>query len=209
MKKLSKEMSTLDTNSKCTCLCTCGGKIKIHGVEQDRRLIHFLIGLNKVYTNIKGNILMMNLLPSMAQSFSILSQEEKQREVRPNNHTILESTSLSAFGSHNTGFRTNHNSYKGASSITGNTYRGPPPPGNSRNTYSQNNNFYSQNWSNLFCDHCKRPEHTRDRCYKIHGYPSNFKFTKGRTTGSVANVYASEADKGLMKTVLRLKEKDH
>ncbi|XP_070036048.1 uncharacterized protein [Nicotiana tomentosiformis] len=27
--------------------------------------------------------------------------------------------------------------------------------------------------------YCKKPCHTIDRCYKLHGYPSNFKFTKG------------------------------
>ncbi|KAH0761416.1 hypothetical protein KY290_017489 [Solanum tuberosum] len=75
MKKLWEEMSTVD----------------------DRRLIHFLMGRNEIYTVIRGNILMMSSLPSMAQTFSILSQEEKQREVRPYKHTALDSTSLNAF----------------------------------------------------------------------------------------------------------------
>lgn len=43
------------------------------------------MGLNEVYTVVRGSILMMNPLPTMAQAFSILIQEEKQREVRPSN----------------------------------------------------------------------------------------------------------------------------
>nr|AAT40537.2 hypothetical protein SDM1_3t00003 [Solanum demissum] len=30
MRKLWEELSTLDTSSQCTCLCTCGGKLKMH-----------------------------------------------------------------------------------------------------------------------------------------------------------------------------------
>ncbi|XP_009760805.1 uncharacterized protein [Nicotiana sylvestris] len=29
------------------------------------------------------------------------------------------------------------------------------------------------------CKYCKKPSHTIDKCYKLHGYPPNFKFTKG------------------------------
>ena len=69
----------------------------MHKAEQDRRLIHFLMGLNEMYTVICGNILMMTILPTMAQTFAILSQEERQREVNPLNHMALESTSLCFF----------------------------------------------------------------------------------------------------------------
>ncbi|XP_055806894.1 uncharacterized protein LOC129875628 [Solanum dulcamara] len=79
MKKLWKEMNTIDINSQCTCVRINGGKNKMRKVEQDKRLIHFLIGLNEMYTAIRGNIVMMSTLPNMAQAFAILSQEEKQR----------------------------------------------------------------------------------------------------------------------------------
>lgn len=38
----------------------------------------------------------------------------------------------------------------------------------------------------MFCKHCKKPRHLIDKCYKLHGFPSNFTFSKGRRT--VANV---------------------
>nr|XP_033507979.1 uncharacterized protein LOC104118433 [Nicotiana tomentosiformis] len=31
----------------------------------------------------------------------------------------------------------------------------------------------------LICKYCKKLGHTIEKCYKLHGYPSNFKFTKG------------------------------
>ncbi|XP_015159258.1 uncharacterized protein [Solanum tuberosum] len=99
MKKLWEDMSIVDVSSQCSCVCTCGGKIRLVKAEQDRRIIYFLMGLNEMYTVIRGNILMISTLPSMAQVFAILSQEEKQREVRPHNHTALDSTSLNALAS--------------------------------------------------------------------------------------------------------------
>uniref|UniRef100_M1AGH8 Retrotransposon Copia-like N-terminal domain-containing protein n=1 Tax=Solanum tuberosum TaxID=4113 RepID=M1AGH8_SOLTU len=64
----------------------------------------------------RGNILMMNTLPSMAQAFAILSQEEKQREVKPYNHTALDSTSLNAYGQNpSRGFKTNYSPSRGGS----------------------------------------------------------------------------------------------
>ncbi|XP_060211340.1 uncharacterized protein LOC132638503 [Lycium barbarum] len=75
-------------------------------------------------------------------------------------------------------------------------YRSPPPLGNNnRITYPQSSS-YPQNRSHLFYDYCKRHGHTRDKCYKIHGYPQNFKFTRGKNTGSIDNVHTNEAEKG-------------
>ncbi|OIS97958.1 hypothetical protein A4A49_62424, partial [Nicotiana attenuata] len=38
----------------------------------------------------------------------------------------------------------------------------------------------------LFCEYYKRPGHTKENCYKLHGFPQNSKFNKGkRITGNV------------------------
>lgn len=52
------------------------------------------MGLNEAYTTMRGSILIMKPLPSLAQAFSLLVQQEKQREVKLNNQLNLESTSL-------------------------------------------------------------------------------------------------------------------
>ncbi|KAH0773335.1 hypothetical protein KY290_010472 [Solanum tuberosum] len=147
----------------------------MHKAEQDRRLLHFLMGLNKIYT-VRGNIPMMTIFPSMAQVFSILSQEVRQREVRPHDQVALEFTSLSASASPHTSrdFKTNYSSYRG----------GPDNSENSNNNYfrgsSSTGNSYAQNKSYLFCDYCKRSGHTKDRCYKLHVYTPTPDFSKER-----------------------------
>ncbi|XP_019256290.1 PREDICTED: uncharacterized protein LOC109234677 [Nicotiana attenuata] len=50
MKKLWEELTNLSAKSVCNCQCTCGAKENMNKVEQDRRLIQFLMGLNEVYT---------------------------------------------------------------------------------------------------------------------------------------------------------------
>ncbi|XP_070008277.1 uncharacterized protein [Nicotiana sylvestris] len=77
MKKIWEELNTLNTHAQCGCQCTCGAKGNMYKIEQDRRLIQFLMGLNEDHTIVRGSILMMNPLPSIAQAFSILIQEEK------------------------------------------------------------------------------------------------------------------------------------
>lgn len=66
LKKFWEELSTLSAKTQCNCQCICGAKEGMHKAEQDRRLIQFLMGLNEVYTAVRGNILMMNPFPSMA-----------------------------------------------------------------------------------------------------------------------------------------------
>jgi len=40
------------------------------------------MGLNDSYTSVRGSLLMMNPLPSLGQTYSLLIQEERQRQVR-------------------------------------------------------------------------------------------------------------------------------
>ncbi|OIS98536.1 hypothetical protein A4A49_60926, partial [Nicotiana attenuata] len=52
-----------------------------------------------------------------------------------------------------------------------------------------------------FCDHCKRTGHTREKCFKLHGYPQDFnqnpKYNKGKRTA--ADVHSVPLDSFSMK----------
>ncbi|XP_019237465.1 PREDICTED: uncharacterized protein LOC109217656 [Nicotiana attenuata] len=144
LKKLSEELNTLSKKTHYSCTCICGAKENMHKAEQDRRLIQFLMGLNEVYTVVRGSILMMNLLPNIAQALSLLIQDEKQRKIRPNNQMLFESASLSVNTSKHGSYRTN---------------------------YDANNSSTGGNRPRPFCDYCKKLGRTKDKCYKLHGYP--------------------------------------
>ncbi|KAL3377397.1 hypothetical protein AABB24_003680 [Solanum stoloniferum] len=201
MKKLWEELSTLNTKSLCTCICTCGAKDNMYKAEQDRRLIQFLMGLNEVYIVIRGNILMMNPLPSIAQAFSLLIHKEKQREFRPASRMPMDSTSLNVNfvntgrGSIDRSYRTN---FSNSNSGNNNNYE--------RNgSYSGNDN----NKNVIVCEYCKKQGHTKEKYYKLHGYPPgnnilNYKLNNGQSRQTnhqnfkgkkiVANVHSTSVD---------------
>ncbi|XP_019241750.1 PREDICTED: uncharacterized protein LOC109221753 [Nicotiana attenuata] len=179
MKKLWEELNTLNIHAKCACKCTCGARENMHKAEQDRRLIQFLMGLNEVYTVVRGSILMMNPLPTIAQAFSNLIQEEKQREVKPSNHFSMDSAALNASGPGNNNFRTNYTQQRNNNTNSG--YKG-----------NQLNNR-----PRLFCDYCKGPGYTKEKYYKLHEFSQSFKFNKGRRIRG--NVFGSSSEGAVMK----------
>ena len=81
IKRLWDELDTLNTKSVCSCTCYCGGKEKIVKAQQDERAIHFLMGLSEAYVVVRSTILMISPLPSIILAYSLLVQDEKQREI--------------------------------------------------------------------------------------------------------------------------------
>ncbi|XP_009764117.1 uncharacterized protein [Nicotiana sylvestris] len=150
IKRLWEELNNLSAKSQCSFQCTCGAKESMHNAEQDRHLIQFLMGLNEVYTVVRGSILMMNPLPLVAQAFSLLTQEEKQREVRPNNSFMMESASMNVNTSRNISLPTIE-----STSLNVNTSRNE----NFKTNYSTGNHPNSK--PRPLCDYCKRLGHTK------------------------------------------------
>ncbi|XP_059295490.1 uncharacterized protein LOC132048822 [Lycium ferocissimum] len=82
--------------------------------------------------------------------YSILLSDEKQRQV----------SIIPQFSSTSTSFNV------GTSS------------GTPRQSFPSKVNFDNQK-PGLFCKYCKRTNHTIEKCYRLHEYPFDFKFTKG------------------------------
>ncbi|XP_076918652.1 uncharacterized protein LOC143579153 [Bidens hawaiensis] len=117
--------------------------------EEDQRLVQFLMGLNPSYDNVRGNILMMQPLPSINQAYALLIQDENQREIHSTNPLVSESTAI--------------------------------------NVASQASNSRFDNKKYLTCSHCKKSGHSVNKCYRLVGFPKDFKFTKvKRFAGKVA-----------------------
>ncbi|XP_039134878.1 uncharacterized protein LOC120272178 [Dioscorea cayenensis subsp. rotundata] len=106
--------------------------------------MQFLMGLNESYTNVRGNMLIMKPLPTVRQAYSLLIQEEKQREIRSRSHFTLDGVSFNA----------------------GNTYN--------RNVTQIANRGKSE-FRKLFCEYCKKAGHRKEKCFKLHGFPNNYK----------------------------------
>ncbi|XP_047264739.1 uncharacterized protein LOC124896911 [Capsicum annuum] len=113
----------------------------------------FLMGLNNTYSSVRSNILMISPLPSVNQAYSLLLQDGKQREIYVSKYPI-ESTFLAA----------NQQGENQKNNRPNNKFKG----------YSE------EKKNNMFCNYCKKLGHTIDHCYRLKGFPPNFKFTKPR-----------------------------
>lgn len=146
LKGLWDELDAIEAPYTCTCKCICENG-KINGErDQRKRLIQFLMGLDESYTNIRGQILLLQPLPSVAKAYNMLRQEEKQRGIQKQPSV--------------TPIALNTMAYK---------------RGFGNQSQKQNDNSQSDKRSNFkkgtTCTYCNKEGHIRNECYKIVGYP--------------------------------------
>ncbi|GKV05630.1 hypothetical protein SLEP1_g17617 [Rubroshorea leprosula] len=126
--------------------CTCGAMKEFSNIQQQEKLMQFLMGLNDSYGSVRSQILLKDPLPAVNKAYSLMLREEKQRDIlskSSQNGNFATSTFYSQKVRDNpssNGQRTNYNSKP---------KRGRP-----------------------YCDHCQKLGHTKDRCYVLHGFPS-------------------------------------
>ncbi|XP_039019841.1 uncharacterized protein LOC120151472 [Hibiscus syriacus] len=76
----------------CSCLqCNCGGVQRMLAEQQQEQVIQLLMGLIESYAHIRGQILLMDPLPPISKVFSLIVQEEHQRNIQYS-HPISEPT---------------------------------------------------------------------------------------------------------------------
>ncbi|XP_016441360.1 uncharacterized protein LOC107766956 [Nicotiana tabacum] len=96
LKRMWDELDALNVIICCSCVCVWEVKAKLTKSLEDHRLIQFLMGINDIYAQARGNILMMNPLPNIDVAYSLLLQDENQRKVYANAHFNSESVSFMA-----------------------------------------------------------------------------------------------------------------
>jgi hypothetical protein len=117
----------------------------------------FLMGLNDSFAHIRGQILLIDPLPPINRVFALVLQEEHQHE---------------AFASVGYFF---HNSAAMMSKVH---FSSP-------NTRSRKP--HAEQKVKPTCNHCGIVGHTVEKCYRVHGYPPGFKFTKNKGHSPSAN----------------------
>lgn len=88
--------------------CHCGSSKALQDYQQQEKLTQFLMGLNDTYGNIRGQILLMDPLPSINRAYSLLLQEEKQRQISANPSVELESAAFLASNNYAAPFPSNY-----------------------------------------------------------------------------------------------------
>lgn len=105
--------------------------------------------------------MLMSPLPHISESYSLLQHDESQKENQP--LALGFSSDLTSF------FATSNHPSHHLNQQSNTT------------SYSQRNNFDSKKVSSsLSCKYCKKLGHTVDKCYMLHGFPDDFKFSKNK-----------------------------
>jgi hypothetical protein len=61
--------------------CNCGVLKTLLDYQHNEYVMKFLVGLNDSYASVRGQILLMEPLPTINKVFALVSQEERQREL--------------------------------------------------------------------------------------------------------------------------------
>ncbi|XP_015160116.1 uncharacterized protein [Solanum tuberosum] len=157
--------------------CPCPESKKFGEHCDYQRLLQFLMGLNKSYSPHRSQILMMSLIPSLNKAYALLIDQESQRSLTStssNSSGMIEGTTM---------YTHRHNTYNnGAGSSKVSSTKSFSSFGDHNEGYNHSTNSsggsYKARKNFLQCEHCGCKGHSREQCYKIVGYPSDFKSKK-------------------------------
>ncbi|KZV13796.1 hypothetical protein F511_45032 [Dorcoceras hygrometricum] len=122
-------------------VCRCGSMKEWVDYRNQECAMQFLMGLNESYAHIRAQILLMDPLPTISKIFSLVVQEERQSSINQGAGGRILEQYLVM--SHGANVAAVKGSY------------------NSKGTKTDK----------VICSHCHLPNHTVDKCYKLHGYP--------------------------------------
>ncbi|XP_040957770.1 uncharacterized protein [Gossypium hirsutum] len=143
----------------------------------DERLYEFLAGLNRELYEISSRILGKSPFPTISEAFAEVRREEKRRLVMMGDSN--EPKPMTPISNRPT---------KSSALIS----KGPQPQ-----KRAGNDSVSTRPW----CSHCNRVGHTKEKCFKLHGYPE--KKQKVNKTAMLSSTTADDVlDVRLTKTQL-------
>jgi len=167
--------------------CPCPESKKFGEHCDYQRLLQFLMGLNESYSPPRSQILMMSPIPSLNKAYAMLIDQESQRSLASNSSSasgVLEGTTMYTQRNHTYNNGAGSSKVHSTSSFSGAGDHG----GGYNNSASSSGGSYKTRKNFIQCEHCGCKGHSREQCYKIVGYPTDFKSKrKPLNTGMYAN----------------------
>ena len=157
MKRLWDDLDDMSEIPICACAIACKAIKKTMEIAERQRLMHFLMHLNENYEAIRGQILLLDPLPSVNKAYSMVQRVETQR------HVIGKLTANREIAANI--MRTQTNSFRDSDSTVSAMVT------KSGNGGARGRKDFKKNTGNRFCDHCQRSGHSTDQCFKIIRYP--------------------------------------
>ncbi|KAG5525480.1 hypothetical protein RHGRI_017668 [Rhododendron griersonianum] len=145
--------------------CSCGAMTEVLEYQRRQRTMKFLMGLHESYSTVRGQILLMEPLPTINKVFSLLVQEERQRDIVSTIH-VPEVAALASKSNTN-----GQRNFKSTDKKKGGTRDRPT------------------------CEHCNWVGHTMDKCYVLHGYPPGHRLYKATSSATANQAVHSAIEK--------------
>ncbi|XP_075091953.1 uncharacterized protein LOC142172084 [Nicotiana tabacum] len=142
--------------------CPCPESKKYSQHFEAHRLMQFLVGLNETYAQARSQIMMMSHVPSINKAYSLLVDQESQRSLATCQQSMLVTEGIESTALYS-------NIGNGASG------------GN-----------YKFKKSQVQCEYCHCKGHIKENCYKLIGYPPDFK-TQRKGPASTPSLYINGA----------------
>ncbi|PON86229.1 LOW QUALITY PROTEIN: hypothetical protein TorRG33x02_179480 [Trema orientale] len=138
-------------------------------MKENERVFDFLHGMYKELDEVRGHVLGFKPFPGIREAFAKVRREEARKRVMLGGSkiSILEDPSQNFFVLTKRNFSPNNGDQHG-------------------------NRKNDRPW----CDHCQRPGHTRDTCWRIHGKPANWKPKKQYDGPGFAAAEEEKTEKG-------------
>ncbi|KAL0345271.1 UNVERIFIED_CONTAM: Retrovirus-related Pol polyprotein from transposon RE1 [Sesamum radiatum] len=158
LKKLWDELGCL----RKTPSCSCGALKELAEMKETDHLMQFLMGLNDTFEGIRGQILMLEPLPTVTKAYATILREERQREVSSTLSSSLQNVAMQVRG-----FQT----------------------GKDIEVKNQWKKRTAQEKKGQLCTHCRKSGHLKESCFEILGYPDWYKVLveQKKKTGNSSN----------------------
>lgn len=164
----------------CTCeACTCNLTGRIQKMQQDQRVLQFLMKLNDSFSAVRANILMMTPLLNVTQAYRIVAQEENHKEI---SQQVSQNDALA--------FVADKRRFNDTGSQNSQSSKFQPFTNFQK---SQNSTFNKKPTNSYYCTHCKMNGHSIERCFRIHGFPPGFKYNKERRVAALSHTPANDS----------------
>ncbi|KAA8531693.1 hypothetical protein F0562_006590 [Nyssa sinensis] len=174
LKTIWEELSNYWPNCSCG-KCSCDGVKNLNDHHQMEYIMSFLMRLDDSFSQVRGQLLLMDPMPPINRVFSLIVQEEQQMRTNPSSDS---SNSIGTMA-----FAVKIDVAKSGGSGSQNSQ-------NSNSSASKN-----QKRDRPYCTHCKILGHTVDRCNKIHVYPPRYKFRSNNNSNVAAHQVSTSDDK--------------
>ncbi|KAK2413561.1 putative mitochondrial protein [Trifolium repens] len=171
-----EEIDNFRPTKNCTCAipCTCGAASDFQKYKEQDKVIKFLRGLNEQYSHVRSQIMLIEPLPILSKTFSLVLGQERQLNLPAIPYDATTEKQPLTMQVQSSFF---NGGGRGKSQFP-NKGRGRGGFGGGRGT--------------RVCTHCGKNNHIVENCFEKHGYPPGYQQRNNKAYVNLAENFVTE-----------------